>query len=148
MRAIPIVCVFVLLLAVIPAEAQFESGAVVGIVHDATGAVVPDATITLLSPDTGVGMTRPSAQDGSFEFLTVKPGVYVVSAEKAGLAVALVENVRVQVGGRQRVDLTETEAFGTRTLRVPVTLTGQRWVRFEVWDVAANGAFTQPVWVE
>ena len=25
---------------------------------------------------------------------------------------------------------------------------GRRWVRFEVWDIAANGAFTQPVWIE
>jgi hypothetical protein len=25
---------------------------------------------------------------------------------------------------------------------------GRRWLRFEVWDVAANGAFTQPVWLE
>ena len=23
----------------------------------------------------------------------------------------------------------------------------RKWVRFEVWDVAANGAFTQPVWL-
>ncbi len=49
---------------------------------------------------------------------------------------------------RQRVDLTDTEAFGQRTLRLPVDLAGQRWVRLEVWDIAANGAFTQPVWVE
>jgi hypothetical protein len=49
---------------------------------------------------------------------------------------------------RQRVDLTDTEAFGKRTLRLPVDLSGQRWVRLEVWDIAANGAYTQPVWVE
>jgi hypothetical protein len=49
---------------------------------------------------------------------------------------------------RQRVDLTDTEAFGKRTLRLPVDLAGQRWVRIEVWDIAANGAYTQPVWVE
>lgn len=49
---------------------------------------------------------------------------------------------------RQRVDLSDTEAFGTRTLRLPVDLAGQQWVRLEVWDIAANGAYTQPVWVE
>jgi len=26
--------------------------------------------------------------------------------------------------------------------------TFQKWVRFEVWDIATNGAFTQPVWIE
>jgi len=49
---------------------------------------------------------------------------------------------------RQRVDLIDTEPFGTRKLRVPVDLKNQKWIRFEVWDIAANGAFTQPVWIE
>jgi hypothetical protein len=49
---------------------------------------------------------------------------------------------------RMRVDLTDTESFGVRPLRLPVKLAGQKWVRLEVWDIAANGAFTQPVWVE
>jgi hypothetical protein len=49
---------------------------------------------------------------------------------------------------RERIDLTDTESFGTRPLRLPVDLTGKKWVRLEVWDIAANGAFTQPVWIE
>jgi hypothetical protein len=49
---------------------------------------------------------------------------------------------------RKRVNLNDAPAFGTRKLRVPVQLDGQKWVRLEVWDVAANGAFTEPVWIE
>ena len=49
---------------------------------------------------------------------------------------------------RQRVDLSDTESFGTRKLSVPLDLSGQKWVRLEVWDIAANGLFTQPVWIE
>ena len=49
---------------------------------------------------------------------------------------------------RKRFDLADEHAFDRRSLRVPVDLEGMRWVRLEVWDVAANGAFTQPVWVE
>jgi hypothetical protein len=49
---------------------------------------------------------------------------------------------------RQRVDLTDTKAFGSKTLRLPVDLRGQKWVRFELWDIAANGAYTQPVWID
>ena len=48
---------------------------------------------------------------------------------------------------RQRIDLADTEGFGTRTLRIPIDLKGRTWVRFEAWDIAANGAFTQPVWL-
>ncbi len=49
---------------------------------------------------------------------------------------------------RERIDLTDTAAFGTRTLSLKPNLAGRRWVRLEIWDIAANGAFTQPIWLE
>ncbi|MFO1512895.1 MAG: hypothetical protein U1F83_08305 [Verrucomicrobiota bacterium] len=49
---------------------------------------------------------------------------------------------------RERIDLADTEGFGVKKLHVPVDLKGRRWARFEVWDIAANGAFTQPVWLQ
>ena len=48
---------------------------------------------------------------------------------------------------RQRIGLTDTGSFGKRTLRIPFELKGRTWVRLEVWDIAANGAFTQPIWL-
>jgi hypothetical protein len=120
MRTIRVVCAFVcFLLAASSARAQFETAAVIGTVRDTSGAVVADATLTLMSPGTGVSVKRTSGPDGAYEFVTVKPGVYVVSAEKPGLAMALVENVQVQVGSRARVDLTMT--VGQVAERVEVT---------------------------
>jgi len=49
---------------------------------------------------------------------------------------------------RERIDLLDTAAFGKRTLELKPELRGRKWVRFEVWDVACNGAFTQPIWLE
>jgi hypothetical protein len=49
---------------------------------------------------------------------------------------------------RERIDLLDTTAFGQRTWRLKPQLQGRKWARFEVWDVAANGAFTQPLWLE
>ncbi len=49
---------------------------------------------------------------------------------------------------RQRVDLGDTESFATRQLRLDFQRGQARWVRLEVWDIARNGAFTQPVWIE
>jgi hypothetical protein len=49
---------------------------------------------------------------------------------------------------RKWIDLSDGAAFSGRQLSVSVDLKGATWVRLEVWDVAANGAFTQPVWVE
>lgn len=49
---------------------------------------------------------------------------------------------------RERIRLEDTSPFGTRKLRVPVKLDGRKWARLEVWDIATNGAFTQPVWLK
>lgn len=49
---------------------------------------------------------------------------------------------------RERIDLNETAPFGTSTLKLHPNLGGRKWVRFEVWDVATNGAYSQPVWLE
>jgi len=97
-------CVLTLLLTASAASAQFDSATVVGTVRDATSSVVPSATVTLTGVQTGISVVRISTENGSFEFPAVRPGVYVVTAEKTGFAVAMVDNVIVQVGARLRVD--------------------------------------------
>lgn len=49
---------------------------------------------------------------------------------------------------REKIDLSDTKSFGQRDFEFSVDLKNMKWIRLEVWDVAANGAFTQPVWVE
>jgi len=48
---------------------------------------------------------------------------------------------------RDRMNLNNTEAFGEKTFHLPIDLKNRKWLRLEIWDVAANGAFTQSVWV-
>jgi hypothetical protein len=48
---------------------------------------------------------------------------------------------------RERIDLSDTGPFARRTLRMSPDLAGREWVRVEAWDIATNGAFTQPVWL-
>ena len=94
-----------LLLAAPAALAQFDTATVVGTVRDSSNAVVFEAKVTLTSTETGISVVRMSAENGGFEFPAVRPGIYIVTAEKSGFASALVENVQVQVGARLRVDL-------------------------------------------
>ncbi|WP_026968156.1 hypothetical protein [Algoriphagus terrigena] len=49
---------------------------------------------------------------------------------------------------RKKIDLSETQSFGSEEFEFTIELKNKKWVRLEVWDVAANGAFTQPVWIE
>ena len=46
---------------------------------------------------------------------------------------------------RRRIGLSNVGSFGQQTFEFEVDVAGQRWLRVEVWDVATNGAFTQPV---
>lgn len=101
------------------AWAQFETATVVGTVKDSTGAVVPGAKVTLTNTQTGVSIEKASDANGAYEFFTVRIGAYVVTAEKAGFSIALVDNVQVTVGARQRVDL--TMAVGQLSERVEVS---------------------------
>lgn len=63
------------------------------------------------------------------------------------LAFAEVVSGDGQAVHRQRVDLSDTEAFGRRELQIPVELNQRTWVRLEVWDMARSGAFTQPIFL-
>ena len=102
-----------------PVFAQFDTASVVGTVRDASGAVVPDAKITLTNTATGISQPKTTGADGNYEFLTVKAGAYIVTAEKGGFSLALVDDVEVQVAARMRVDL--AMAVGQVTEKVTVT---------------------------
>jgi hypothetical protein len=49
---------------------------------------------------------------------------------------------------RDRLDLSDTPPFGRKTLTLKPDLKGRTWARLEAWDIATDGAFTQPVWIE
>ena len=49
---------------------------------------------------------------------------------------------------RDRIDLSHTTEFDSETIDRNMDLSNRSWVRIEVWDIARNGAFTQPVWIE
>ena len=50
-----------------------------------------------------------------------------------------------QKTGRQVVPATDLPPFGAHTFRIPVDMSGKKWVRFAAWDSAGSGAFAQPV---
>ncbi len=43
--------------------------------------------------------------------------------------------------------LKDTPEFGRRAFEWPLDVPEARWVRLETWDVAGDGAFTQPLWL-
>jgi len=99
---------FVLLPAIlfttVSAVAQFDTGAVLGTVTDADGALVPGSTITLKNAATGVLASRTANQAGSYEFTGVLPGDYVLTTAAPGFKTETTA-FSVAVDARQRVDV-------------------------------------------
>jgi type 1 fimbria pilin len=106
------------------AFAQFDTATVVGTVRDDSNAVVPGATITLTNLDTGIAITRVTDSNGSYEFVTVRPGRYQITAELQGFSTATAEDVQVAVAARQRVELQLKPGNLTETVEVVGAATG------------------------
>ena len=56
--------------------AQIDTGSVVGVVRDPSGAVIPGATVTLTNTTTGVTRVVTANADGGYQFAAVTPGVF------------------------------------------------------------------------
>ncbi len=87
------------------ALAQFDSGAVLGSIKDPSGAAVASADVQLLSVAQGTAVTRKTDASGDYEFDSVQPGEYKLSATALGFQLSTTDPFRVNVGARQRVDL-------------------------------------------
>ena len=67
-----------------PALAQTTSATLTGTVFDASGAVVPDATVTLKNEASGDRRSTVSNGEGYFTFASVPPATYTINVEKQG----------------------------------------------------------------
>lgn len=48
----------------------------------------------------------------------------------------------------EKINLTNTKAFGSKKFIFNTNVKNRKWIRVEIWDVAANGAFMQQVWLK
>jgi hypothetical protein len=100
------------------AFAQFDSASVLGTLRDPSGAALANATVVLTSLATGTQQTVTSNDQGNYEFASVKPDDYKLSAERTGFKVSIQDRFTVKVGARQRVDLVLQVGGATETVEV------------------------------
>jgi outer membrane receptor protein involved in Fe transport len=93
-----------LLTSVPSAIAQTSNGQIIGVVTDPTGAVIPDAAITITNTQTNVKTQLTSDRTGSFKALSLQIGTYKVSAEKPGFSLAQSPEYQIGINQTQRVD--------------------------------------------
>jgi hypothetical protein len=86
--------------------AQFETASVLGYVRDSSGAVVPNATVSLINQETRAQVTVKTDAQGAYQFTDVKVGNYAVTSQAAGFDISTTQVFPVQVNAHQRVDVT------------------------------------------
>src|SRR6266704_4386036 len=65
---------------------QTVQGVITGTVTDPTGAVVPNAMVTITNVGTNISQTTTTGSDGSYRFPLVPPGTYTIAVKAAHIA--------------------------------------------------------------
>ena len=100
----------VLLAAASPSFAQ-NFGQITGRVLDASGGVLPGATVTVTNPQTGVAATEQANTAGVYVFPNLLPGTYNVKVELQGFQSTVRNGVELQTQQTVRMDF--SLAIGT-----------------------------------
>jgi hypothetical protein len=93
---------FTAVVACAPAKAQAIGGLITGTVQDASGAVIPNAKVTLTNQAQGEASARavPTTGDGIFVFTPVLPGTYEIKVEMTGFKTYVQSNIAMSASDR------------------------------------------------
>lgn len=93
------------------------SGDITGTVQDASGAIVPGATVTLKSASTGQTRVAATSQTGTYRFSLLQPGPYELTVKAPGFASQGLK-VQVAVGQAASADFKLNVSATTQTIEV------------------------------
>src|SRR5215468_10247342 len=91
-----------------------------GTVSDASGALIPGVEVTAKNINTGIVATRLTNETGTYEFPSLQPGVYSLSAALSGFQTATYNNVQLSQGQQVRLNFTLTVGAVTQAVEVVV----------------------------
>ncbi|MGH9723192.1 MAG: carboxypeptidase-like regulatory domain-containing protein, partial [Bryobacteraceae bacterium] len=116
-------CLAVAAVGLLPsvAQAQVLYGSLVGLIEDTSGAVVPNATVTLMNKDTGQSRSVTTDEGGRYSLLNTPAGRYDVKVSASGFKVLTRSDVEVTINFVTRVDLKLEVGALTETITVEAT---------------------------
>ena len=86
--------------------AQTSFGTITGIIRDSSGAVLPDASITVTNEQTGLCRQATTDANGAYTVPSLPPAVYTVTAELKGFKKGVASKVNLEVQQTLRRDIT------------------------------------------
>src|SRR5690242_8973839 len=127
--------VVILAVIVFPALAQSPTASVSGKIIDPTGAVIPQATITVTGPD-GKQVNATSDQVGAFHVTGLAPGAYTVTVDAEGFAHYSKTDVTLTAGHPLTFDVT----LDVQVQEEKVNVEAQRPTQLDVSSSSNAGA--------
>ena len=103
------------------AQAQVLYGSLTGLVTDASGAIVPGATVQALNTGTGVARQATTNEQGLYLFSDLQPGVYSITISAKSFAKVVNEGVTILANKAVRVDATLQIGQITESVQVSVS---------------------------
>src|SRR5205814_2516343 len=85
--------------------AQVDNASLSGSVRDQSGAVVPNAGVTLRNTDTRVEHTVPTNNVGAYLFPNVIPGPYILVIKAKGFRDETITGVTLAIAQQARIDM-------------------------------------------
>ena len=117
---LPLTAAVVLLGSATRMEAQASSG-VTGTVTDSTGAIVPNAQVTILNVATQVTQNASTSSAGSYTVTGLVPGRYTVTVSAPGFSTTVKNDVLVEVTTQATIDFS-LNAGSNETVEVSAPL--------------------------
>ncbi len=142
----------VLLCLTAPAVAQYTTASFGGAVLDSTGAIVPDARVTVRNVDTGLRQTTSTDAAGAFLFPRLPIGNYELTVDKEGFSTYVQTGITLTVNQSANQTVTLTVGEVSQNVRVEAdaelidtrsATTGQLINTRQVVDLPLNGRMAQ-----
>jgi hypothetical protein len=130
---------FAALLSITPAYSQgIITGSISGTATDASGAVVPGATVTIADIQRGTKFNTVSRSDGNFAFQALPIGSYNLTITSPGFAATQVNNVSVTSGNEDAIGRQVLSVSGSTTT---VEVRGDNSAQLETTESQVSGTF-------
>jgi hypothetical protein len=120
------------------------TGQLSGTVTDATGAAIPGATVSVFLPGGKTALlTATTSSDGIFEFIAVRPDLYMVTVESQGFSKYSIADVKVDPARRLTLPVIKLSiASSAQTVEVVATNQGVDVATAEVATTVSQAQIT------
>ena len=105
-------------LATVTSFAQLINGTLTGTVYDASGAIVPEATVVAHNDSTGIDNTAKTTSTGSYNIANLPVGTYTITVTAAGFSKAELKGVQVEVNLTATNNISLQVGKGAETVEV------------------------------